>query len=156
MLPCHLLCLFMDSILTVKTANFKPLMIQSCCVLFLTTDVIIFVFHILGFSRSRSRSRSREPPRRRRWDRQERDGKDDRRHRDSGQREKRCRSRSHSRSLSPRGRAHGAKDRRGRGEGSSWGPEKPSQPMVAKIYDGRVTSIMKYGCFVQLEGEGVL
>ena len=30
--------------------------------------------------------------------------------------------------------------------------EKPSQPVDSEIYDGKVSSIMQFGCFVQLEG----
>lgn len=73
--------------------------------------------------RRRSRSRSRE-----RYSRRERS------------RERRRRSRSRSRS--PR---TGRWDRKTR-------IEKPSQPIVSMIYDGKVTSIMNFGCFVQLEG----
>ena len=39
------------------------------------------------------------------------------------------------------------------GRRSKWDQEKPSQPVISRIYDGKVTSIMQFGCFVQLEGE---
>ena len=73
--------------------------------------------------RSRSRSRSRERHRRRR-----------------------SRDRSRSRSRSP---VTGT----GRNRSSKWDqPERLSQPVVSQVYDGKVSSIMQFGCFVQLEG----
>lgn len=73
--------------------------------------------------RSRSRSRSRE-----------------RHHR------RRSRDRSRSRSRSP--------DRSGgHRKSSKWDQSsRPSQPVVSQVYDGKVSSIMQFGCFVQLEG----
>ena len=74
---------------------------------------------------SRSRSRSRERHRRRR---------------------SRDRSRSRSRSKSPEAVT-------GRRRSSKWDqPERLSQPVVSQIYNGKVSSIMQFGCFVQLEG----
>ena len=86
-------------------------------------------------SRHRSRSRSHDRDRRRRWDREDEDS--NRHHR---------RRRSRSRSRSPRGH-----EKREGGKVSRWA-EKPSQPIVSNIYNGKVTSIMNFGCFVQLEG----
>lgn len=75
--------------------------------------------------RSRSRSRSRE-----------------RRHRHRS----RDRSRSRSRSRSPVTES-------GRKRSSKWDQqERVSQPVVSQVYDGKVSSIMQFGCFVQLEG----
>uniref|UniRef100_A0A672PRX6 RNA helicase n=1 Tax=Sinocyclocheilus grahami TaxID=75366 RepID=A0A672PRX6_SINGR len=79
-------------------------------------------------SRSRSRSRSNERDRRKR------------------------RSRWHSRSRS-RSPARGDRDK-----GSDRWKDKhvdrppPEEPSVGDIYNGKVTSIMQFGCFVQLEG----
>lgn len=56
----------------------------------------------------------------------------------------RRRSRSRSRDRSPH-RRHSDSYRSRR-------EEKPSQPIVTNIYDGKVTSVMQFGCFVQLEG----
>ena len=85
----------------------------------------------------RSRSRSHDRHRRRR----------------SRDRRRRSHSRSRSRSRSPR--ESGSRMRHDRGS-SRWGqhqqPEKPAQPVVSQVYDGKVTSIMQFGCFVQLEG----
>uniref|UniRef100_A0AAR2LUU8 DEAH-box helicase 8 n=1 Tax=Pygocentrus nattereri TaxID=42514 RepID=A0AAR2LUU8_PYGNA len=79
--------------------------------------------------RSRSRSRSRSPDR-----------------------ERRRRSRWHSRSRS-RSPARGDREK-----GSDRWKDKhvdrppPEEPSVGDIYNGKVTSIMQFGCFVQLEG----
>ena len=86
-------------------------------------------------ARHRSRSHSRDRYRRKHSSR-ERD--DDRRQ------WRRSHSHSRSRSRSPRARDSG---RRGR-----WDQERPSQPVTSQIYNGKVTSIMQFGCFVQLEG----
>ena len=78
-----------------------------------------------GRRRSRSRSRSRERHRRRR---------------------SHDRSRSRSRSRSPGTTS-------GRRHSSKWDqPERLSGPVVSQVYDGKVSSIMQFGCFVQLEG----
>lgn len=82
--------------------------------------------------RSRSRSRSRT------WDRN------------------RGKSRYHSRSRSP------SRDRRDRDKYVEKSSERwrdkhvdrppPEEPSIGDIYNGKVTSIMQFGCFVQLEG----
>ena len=78
--------------------------------------------------RSRSRSRSRE--------------RHHRRHR--------SRDRSHSRSRS---RSRSPVTGTGHKRSSKWDqPERLSQPVVSQVYDGKVSSIMQFGCFVQLEG----
>ncbi|GAB6033588.1 ATP-dependent RNA helicase dhx8 [Chamberlinius hualienensis] len=81
-------------------------------------------------SRSRSRHRSRSPR--------------DRKHR-------RRRSRSRNRS---RDRHHRDKRDKRRSRSSSYEHDKnpPLEPEVGKIYSGKVTNIMQFGCFVQLEG----
>lgn len=84
-------------------------------------------------SRFRSRSRSRD----------RHGGRRSPRERDEGRRG-RGRSRSRSRSRE--------RERHGGGRGGRWDREKPSQPVVSQIYNGKVTSIMQFGCFVQLEG----
>nr|XP_061807136.1 ATP-dependent RNA helicase DHX8 isoform X2 [Nerophis lumbriciformis] len=107
-------------------------------------------------SRRRSRSRSR----------------DRHRHRD-GDRRRRRHSRSRSRSRSRDRDRHRDRDRSRRRERSSrWSDRSPSprrdrdrdwkdkhvdrpppeEPSVGDIYNGKVTSIMQFGCFVQLEG----
>uniref|UniRef100_A0A7N8XVB8 RNA helicase n=1 Tax=Mastacembelus armatus TaxID=205130 RepID=A0A7N8XVB8_9TELE len=94
---------------------------------------------------SRSRSRSREKDRHRDRDR-EKDKK--RRHRSrSRSRSRRDKSsRWSDRSPSPRDR-----------ESDRWKDKHvdrppPEEPSVGDIYNGKVTSIMQFGCFVQLEG----
>ncbi|XP_041671046.1 ATP-dependent RNA helicase DHX8 [Cheilinus undulatus] len=122
-------------------------------------------------SRHRSRSRSRERDRHRDRDR-DRDRDRKKRHR--------TRSRSRSRSRSRDRDRHRERDRdRDRGKrrdkSSRWSERSPSprkdqdrdsdrwkdkhvdrpppeEPSVGDIYNGKVTSIMQFGCFVQLEG----
>lgn len=111
------------------------------------------------YSRSRSRSRERD------------------RHRDRDRdRRRRHRSRSRSRSRSRDRDRHRDRDRGKRRDKStrrtdrSPSPKKdqdrdsdrwkdkhvdrppPEEPSVGDIYNGKVTSIMQFGCFVQLEG----
>ncbi|XP_064401685.1 ATP-dependent RNA helicase DHX8-like isoform X2 [Halichondria panicea] len=97
----------------------------------------------------RHRSRSRE--RRHHRDRRSRSRSRDKRSR-SRDRHRRHRSRSYDRSHD-RGRYRRSpsprSDRRERQEEK---PLQPSQPEVSGIYDGKVTSLMNFGCFVQLEG----
>uniref|UniRef100_A0A8C2EGU7 ATP-dependent RNA helicase DHX8 n=1 Tax=Cyprinus carpio TaxID=7962 RepID=A0A8C2EGU7_CYPCA len=79
-------------------------------------------------SRSRSRSRSNERDRRKR------------------------RSRWHSRSRS-RSPARGDRDKGSdRWKNKHVDRPPPEEPSVGDIYNGKVTSIMQFGCFVQLEG----
>uniref|UniRef100_A0A2R5LI29 RNA helicase n=1 Tax=Ornithodoros turicata TaxID=34597 RepID=A0A2R5LI29_9ACAR len=86
--------------------------------------------------RRRSRSRSRSPSRRP---------------------SSRSRSRSPSRRSSRR-RSRSPYSRRYSGGHRSRSPEKqssrraPTEPVVGQIYQGKVTNIMQFGCFVQLEG----
>ncbi|XP_034716283.1 ATP-dependent RNA helicase DHX8 isoform X2 [Etheostoma cragini] len=126
-------------------------------------------------SRRHSRSRSRERNRHRDRDR-DRD-KDRDRDRDKD-RKRRYRSRSRSRSRDRDRHRDGdrEKDRgRRRDKSSRWSERSPStkkdqdedsdrwkdkhvdrpppeEPSVGDIYNGKVTSIMQFGCFVQLEG----
>ncbi|XP_061611131.1 ATP-dependent RNA helicase DHX8 [Phyllopteryx taeniolatus] len=107
-------------------------------------------------SRRRSRSRSRD--------------RDRHRHRDRDRRRRRH-SRSRSRSRSRDRDRHRDRERSRRRERSSrWSARSPSprrdqdwkdkhvdrpppeEPSVGDIYNGKVTSIMQFGCFVQLEG----
>merc|ERR1711953_317456 len=93
--------------------------------------------------RSRSRSRSRDRKR----------SRDDR---------KRDRNRSRSRDRSRRNRSRSRdrgdrrRDRHGRNRRSRSPRRKrvelDPEPVVGKIYDGKVTSIQNFGCFVSLEG----
>uniref|UniRef100_A0A3Q1FBA3 ATP-dependent RNA helicase DHX8 n=2 Tax=Acanthochromis polyacanthus TaxID=80966 RepID=A0A3Q1FBA3_9TELE len=89
-------------------------------------------------SRSRSRSRSRDRDRHRERDRD----------RDRGKRRDKT-SRWSDRSPSPRKEQDRDSDR--------WKDKHvdrppPEEPSVGDIYNGKVTSIMQFGCFVQLEG----
>ncbi|KAM9335986.1 ATP-dependent RNA helicase DHX8 [Symphorus nematophorus] len=91
-------------------------------------------------SRSRSRSRSRDRERHRDRDRD--------RDRDRGKRRDKS-SRWNDRSPSPRKDQDRDSDR--------WKDKHvdrppPEEPSVGDIYNGKVTSIMQFGCFVQLEG----
>ncbi|XP_060501949.1 ATP-dependent RNA helicase DHX8 [Panthera onca] len=112
-------------------------------------------------SRSRDRDRDRERDRERERDR-DRDHK--RRHRSRSRSRSRTRERnkgksryrSRSRSQSP---PKDRKDRDKYGERNldRWRDKHvdrppPEEPAIGDIYNGKVTSIMQFGCFVQLEG----
>ncbi|XP_012887398.1 PREDICTED: ATP-dependent RNA helicase DHX8 [Dipodomys ordii] len=120
-------------------------------------------------SRSRSRDRDRDRDRERERDRdRDRDRERDRDHK----RRYRSRSRSHSRTRErnkgksryrSRSKSHSPlKDRKDRdkyGERNldRWRDKHvdrppPEEPAIGDIYNGKVTSIMQFGCFVQLEG----
>ncbi|XP_069111910.1 ATP-dependent RNA helicase DHX8-like [Argopecten irradians] len=93
--------------------------------------------------RKRSRSRDRRRDRSRSNDR-------DRRHR------KRSRSRSKERHSKYYRDEDDRKDRyrggRNKREHESDDEEIPMEPVVGRIFKGRVTTLMQFGCFVQLEG----
>lgn len=96
-------------------------------------------------SSKRSRSSSRSPDRKSR-SHSRRENKDRRRSRS------RSRSRKHRRSRS---RSH-SRERREKNDQRENAKDKKSQlplgPVVGQIYSGKVTNIMQFGCFVQLEG----
>ncbi|KAK7010900.1 ATP-dependent RNA helicase DHX8 [Biomphalaria glabrata] len=104
--------------------------------------------------RSRSRDRNRSHSR-------ERDRKKKRRRSRSRQRSRsrsprsRHRRRSNSRSRS-RDRSRRSKDRNIRDSDKVKAKDKysdiPLEPLVGSIYEGKITSILPFGCFVQLEG----
>ncbi|XP_060951532.1 LOW QUALITY PROTEIN: ATP-dependent RNA helicase DHX8-like [Limanda limanda] len=119
--------------------------------------------------RSRSRSRDRDRHRDRDRDRGDRDRDRDRKRRH------RSRSRSGSRSRSTDRDRHRERDRdrdqgKRKDKSTRWterspSPKKdqdwkdkhvdrppPEEPSVGDIYNGKITSIMQFGCFVQLEG----
>lgn len=119
--------------------------------------------------KSRSRSREKESKRKEKYRNKDKD-KHRRRHSRSRSRsrsrERRHRSRSRSRDRK-RDRQEDKKERRDRDrEDSSKGRDKRSEkykdrmvskpvamdPEVGEIYEGKVTNIMQFGCFVQLEG----
>ncbi|KAJ8025069.1 ATP-dependent RNA helicase DHX8 [Holothuria leucospilota] len=119
--------------------------------------------------KSRSRSREKESKRKEKYRNKDKD-KHRRRHSRSRSRsrsrERRHRSRSRSRDRK-RDRQEDKKGRRDRDrEDSSKGRDKRSEkykdrmvskpvamdPEVGEIYEGKVTNIMQFGCFVQLEG----
>uniref|UniRef100_A0A671KE26 RNA helicase n=1 Tax=Sinocyclocheilus anshuiensis TaxID=1608454 RepID=A0A671KE26_9TELE len=99
-------------------------------------------------SRSRSRSRDRDRDRRRRHRSRTRSRS---RSNERDRRKRRSRWHSRSRSRSP---ARGDRDK-----GSDRWKDKhvdrppPEEPSVGDIYNGKVTSIMQFGCFVQLEAQ---
>ncbi|KAJ3033448.1 DEAH-box ATP-dependent RNA helicase prp22, partial [Rhizophlyctis rosea] len=93
-----------------------------------------------GRSRSRSRSPGRSPKRRRsRSPGYDRYGRDDRRG-----------GRDRSRSMDRDGYRSRDDDRRGRDRDRPSGPDPA--PVLYKIYDGKVTGMKDFGCFVSLEG----
>ncbi|KAJ8346247.1 hypothetical protein SKAU_G00304400 [Synaphobranchus kaupii] len=110
-------------------------------------------------SRSRSRSRDRDHDRDRDRDRDRHHDRDRDRDRD---RKRRHRSRSRSRSRSRdqgkprvsrwRSRSRTPSPRRDRWKDKHVDRPPPEEPSVGDIYNGKVTSIMQFGCFVQLEG----
>ena len=93
--------------------------------------------------RSRSRSRSRERHRRR-----SRSHSDERRH---GRRKHRDRDRRRSHSRDRNREKRKSQIDRDREQYLS-GKSSADEPQVANIYTGKVSSIMQFGCFVQLEG----
>nr|KAF6455641.1 DEAH-box helicase 8 [Rousettus aegyptiacus] len=111
--------------------------------------------------RSRSRDRERDRDRDRDRDRErDRDRDHKRRHRSRSRTRERnkgkSRYRSRSRSQSP---PKDRKDRDKYGERNldRWRDKHvdrppPEEPAIGDIYNGKVTSIMQFGCFVQLEG----
>ncbi|XP_059893372.1 ATP-dependent RNA helicase DHX8 isoform X2 [Gadus macrocephalus] len=127
--------------------------------------------------RHRSRSGSRDGDRHRERDRDTRDGSRDTRDRSRDTRDRSRDTRDRSRDDRDRTRGRDDKDRgKGRERSSRWAerspsprrekePEKeadwkdkhvdrppPEEPSVGDIYNGKITSIMQFGCFVQLEG----
>ncbi|XP_046841771.1 ATP-dependent RNA helicase DHX8-like [Xenia sp. Carnegie-2017] len=92
-------------------------------------------------NRRRSRSRSRDRRRRSRSRSHERD-RDRRRHR----------SRSNDRRGGDRHDRRRNGDRYGRSGTSRVEKPLPDKPTINHIYNGRVTGIMQFGCFAQLEG----
>ena len=94
-------------------------------------------------SRSRERKRSRD------------DRKRDRKRSRSRDRHRRRRTRSRSRDRdrgSDRSRDRHGRHQRSRSPRKSRRAELDPEPVVGKIYDGKVTSIQNFGCFVSLEG----
>lgn len=129
--------------------------------MFLKTKYFLFCFSLFRSEassckksrRSRSRSRSRDRDRARDRKRRHRSRSRSRSRSCSPDRERRKRrTRWHSRSRS---RSPGRGDRE---KGSDRWRDKhvdrppPEEPAVGDIYNGKVTSIMQFGCFVQLEG----
>uniref|UniRef100_A0A8C1N2Y8 RNA helicase n=1 Tax=Cyprinus carpio TaxID=7962 RepID=A0A8C1N2Y8_CYPCA len=103
--------------------------------------------------RSRSRSRSRDRDRERDKDRRRRHRSRSHSRSRSNERDRRKRrSRWHSRSRS-RSPARGDRDKGSdRWKNKHVDRPPPEEPSVGDIYNGKVTSIMQFGCFVQLEG----
>ncbi|RWS04771.1 ATP-dependent RNA helicase DHX8-like isoform 1 [Dinothrombium tinctorium] len=106
-------------------------------------------------SRSRSRERSHRSRKRYRHSRsRSRSLSRDRRHSRSRSRSRsreRKRSRSRSRSRDRRNRRSNSRDRESNRKRRDH-RDLPLEPVVGAIYDGKVTNIMQFGCFVQLEG----
>ncbi|CAH1788112.1 unnamed protein product [Owenia fusiformis] len=130
-------------------------------------------------SRSRSRSRSRERHKdRKRRDRSRDRRKNRRRSRSRSRDRKRSRSRSRDRKRSRRSRSRSyerrdkhrsrSRERYRRGRSRSYSPDRdrgdrrgskrekkvelPLEPVVGQIYDGKISNLMQFGCFVQLFG----
>lgn len=112
-------------------------------------------YRLLMFARAkkkrRSRSHSRDRDRKRRHRSHSRS-----RSRTLDKNKGKSRYRSRSRSLSP---SRDRKDREKYAEKSNdrWRDKHvdrppPEEPSIGEIYNGKVTSIMQFGCFVQLEG----
>uniref|UniRef100_A0A8C2EGR6 ATP-dependent RNA helicase DHX8 n=1 Tax=Cyprinus carpio TaxID=7962 RepID=A0A8C2EGR6_CYPCA len=98
-------------------------------------------------SRSRSRDRDRDRDRRRRHRSRSRSRS---RSNERDRRKRRSRWHSRSRSRSP---ARGDRDKGSdRWKNKHVDRPPPEEPSVGDIYNGKVTSIMQFGCFVQLEG----
>ncbi|XP_048448906.1 ATP-dependent RNA helicase DHX8-like, partial [Rhincodon typus] len=96
-------------------------------------------------SRSRSRDRDRKRHRRSRSRSHSRD-----RYKSKSSRRSRSRSLSPSRDHKDRGRANEKNCEKRKDRHIDRPP--PEEPSVGEIYNGKVTSIMQFGCFVQLEG----
>ncbi|XP_048579311.1 ATP-dependent RNA helicase DHX8 isoform X2 [Nematostella vectensis] len=100
-------------------------------------------------SRQRSRSRSESPARESRRDRDRHREGDRHRHieRDDD------RERSRDRYSDKEDKSRRRRDQEGGRHGSSRVEQAPpSAPVVNQVYTGKVTSLMQFGCFVQLEG----
>ncbi|KAG8446897.1 hypothetical protein GDO86_014375 [Hymenochirus boettgeri] len=88
--------------------------------------------------KKRSRSRSKERERKHKYSSSSRDSR-------------KSRHRNRSRSRSPIKEHHSEKTS-GRWKEKHVDKPPPEEPSVGDIYNGKVTSIMQFGCFVQLEG----
>ncbi|CAG2163163.1 unnamed protein product [Oppiella nova] len=99
---------------------------------------------------SRSR-RSRDRSGDRSHDRSHERSRDWSRDRSRDKRRRRSRSRSNERHRE-RSRSRDRKDRRRKEEKERVAEELPSEPVVGDIYSGKVTNIMQFGCFVQMDG----
>uniref|UniRef100_A0A669B5L6 RNA helicase n=1 Tax=Oreochromis niloticus TaxID=8128 RepID=A0A669B5L6_ORENI len=108
-----------------------------------------------GKKNRRSRSRSREKDRHRDRDR---DREKDRKRRDRDRHRDRDRDRGKRRDKSSRWSERSPSPRKDQERESDRWRDKhvdrppPEEPSVGDIYNGKVTSIMQFGCFVQLEG----
>lgn len=136
----------------------------------------IFVFHLFNFdvcfhvnrseksrrhSRSRSRSRERDRHRDRDYDRDRRRRHRSRsrsRDRDRHRERERDREQGKRREKSSRWTERSPSPKKDQDRDSDRWKDKhvdrppPEEPSVGDIYNGKVTSIMQFGCFVQLEG----
>lgn len=108
----------------------------------------MFVF-FRAKKRRRSRSRSRDRRRRHRSRSRSRSRTRDR-NRGKSRYRSRSRSRSPSRDWKDRDRYSEKSNERWRDKHIDRPP--PEEPSIGDIYNGKVTSIMQFGCFVQLEG----
>ena len=103
-------------------------------------------------SRSRSAETKRKRSRERSRDRSRRHSRDRDR---SRERRRHSRSRSHDRYRSRHRHRSRSRDRDRKDKDCTRNKERqelPSEPSVGNIYEGKVTSIMQFGSFVQLEG----
>ena len=108
-----------------------------------------FIFAIIVSSRKkrRSRSRSRDQDRKRK-----RKSRSRSRTRERNKGKSRYRSRSRSPNYDRREREKPGEKSNERWRDKHVDRPPPEEPSIGDIYNGKVTSIMQFGCFVQLEG----
>ena len=122
-------------------------MLPACFVEF-QCEYILFCL-LRAKKKRRSRSRSRDRKRRHRSRSRSRSRTRDR-NRGKSRYYSRSRSRSRSRDRRDRDKYLERSNERWRDKHVDRPP--PEEPSIGDIYNGKVTSIMQFGCFVQLEG----
>ena len=103
-------------------------------------------------SRNRKRSRSHDRKVSRSHDRRRSRSRDRLRSRERKQSRSRSRDRKKDRDRHRRRHSRSRSVSRERSDVKMARPEIPLDPVVGDIYEGKVTSLMHFGCFVQLEG----
>ncbi|XP_023311553.1 ATP-dependent RNA helicase DHX8 isoform X3 [Anoplophora glabripennis] len=114
-----------------------------------------------SYQRDSKRNRSRSKDRRSRREREQRDGRNRSRHRQRSRERSRSRSRDkrkdhfnrrHNPDRKRRQRQESRQTHNQRHNHDRGSPELEEDPITGKIYMGKVTNIVPFGCFVQLEG----